>query len=234
MNSETIIRFAESDLSEAGRRLLALVRGQSSHLAALLEAKAGRVYAVLDDGGVDSDDAVVVWVTDSLSFTERARRFGVAGLPPHAQRTPPEFGAPDPDGERFPLPTEEYIASVERFYAGASAPGRRRWEPPAAIVRQVRRGELSGAAAWNALADAFFAWCQAGGFAAWRNPDWITQTEAAARAGVPLTTIRNAVRDGRLTSWTDPEEPNPQRATRVDAEEVERHWPPFLDDDSEA
>lgn len=228
--NDIIIRFAESDLSDAGRTLLNLVRGQNSHLAALLAPNADLVVYAELSGHPDSDDIVTVQVVDRLSWGERARRYGVQGLSPAAwrgrdERGMSELGEPDRDGDRFPIPSEKYIAAVEGFFEGETIPGRTRFEVPDAIVARVRRGELSGAAAWNALATEFEAWCESGGFIPWRNPDWITQTEAAELAGVALTTIRNAVRDGRLRAWTDPAENNSQRATRVShADTLARRW----------
>jgi len=50
----------------------------------------------------------------------------------------------------------------------------------------------------------------------------ITITAAAKLLGVSTQAISMRIRTGTLTSYTDPDEPNPQRATRVLRAEVEK------------
>ena len=55
--------------------------------------------------------------------------------------------------------------------------------------------------------------------------DLITQTQAAAIAGITIQAISNAVRDGRLRGYENPAAPNPQRgSTLVRKTEVHRIW----------
>lgn len=54
-----------------------------------------------------------------------------------------------------------------------------------------------------------------------RQDQLITVTEAAELRGVSVQAISNAVRDGRLRRYVDPDEPNPQRQTLVSRDEVD-------------
>ena len=219
----TTISFNINDLTDNGRHLLAAVTSQSRHLATILAPRDGRIDADVADGG-DSDDVICVRVTDRLTWAERARRYGVSGL--DASQV-----ARDADGrpilisaaEHAYLPTEEHIAGVERAW-GEVLRNTRLWEVPHDIVRRVRRDELAGADAWNAIAAAFVAWCAAGDFEVVISDDWITQTEAAALFGVTNNAVRQAVIRGSLPAWEDWREPNRQRCTRVSRAAAARLW----------
>ncbi len=221
----TTISFRTDDLTDNGRHLLAAVTSQSRHLATILAPRDGRIDADIAGGG-DSDDVIRVRVTDRLTWAERARRFGVSGL--DASQV-----ARDADGrpilinaaEHAYLPTEEHIAGVEQAW-GEVLRNTRLWEVPHDIVRRVRRGELAGANAWNAIADAFASWCAAGDFEVVISDDWITQTEAAALFGVTNNTVRQAVVRGSLPVWEDWREPNPQRRNRVSRATAAQIWKP--------
>ena len=62
----------------------------------------------------------------------------------------------------------------------------------------------------------------------WASGDeLLTLSQAAARAGVSVQAISNALRAGRLRRYVDPAEKNPQRAGRVSRREVEAvSWRP--------
>lgn len=89
---------------------------------------------------------------------------------------------------------------------------------------RIRKGELSGTAVINAIGAELRQWLADGKFTVWVNPDWVSQTEAARAVSVAATTIRNAVRDGRLQTWRDTSEPNPRKQTRVRLSQVKRIW----------
>lgn len=195
-----IIKIREADLNDNGRRLLALARHQDRHLAAILAPRDGVIYAELNDE--DTDDILRVRVDDQLGHAERARRFGRAG--------------------RSPASVEQQEAM---FGAHAMTPATRRtWFVPGPLIARARREPDAGAAIINDAGAALGAWCEEGGFTPWRDPDWISQTEAAQLAGVSAAAVRNAVADGRLSRWEDPDEPNPQRRTRVRRSEVLTRW----------
>lgn len=220
----TTISFNINDLTDNGRHLLAAVTSQSRHLALILAPRDGRIDADIADGG-DSDDVIRVRVTDRLTWGERARRYGVEALDP-AYVARDETGRPIRRPEGY-LPTKDCIREIEAFYGDALADRNSRlWEVPRDIVRRVRRGALSGADAWNAIADAFVAWCDEGQFKVVIGDDWITQTEAAAEFGVTNNAVRQAVARGSLPSWEDWREPNPQRRTRVSRSTAAQIWPP--------
>lgn len=211
------IKFRESELDDSGRILLDACRQQSSHLNAILSPREGVIHVDVWDPQ-DTDDVVVVRVQSSIKWGERMRQFGVSGL----DRSNWDGKSVGPQGD--PIPSEEYIASVERAYEGTMDKVVRLWEVPHDIIRQVRRGELNGAAAFNAIGLELVTFCQGGAFTVWRDPDWVGQTEAAQAVGVALSTISTAVHQGRLPTWTDPDETNPRRATRVRLSQVKRIW----------
>lgn len=193
-----IIKIREADLNENGRRLLDIVRQQNRHLAATLTPRNGIIYAELNNE--DTDDILRVSVDDQLGHAERARRFGRAGYSP---------------------------ASAEQqeamFGMRAMAPATRRlWFVPKSLIKRAANEE--GATIVNLAGEALRGWCDEGGFTPWRDPDWISQSAAAEAAGVPASTINNAVRTGKLATWDDPDEPNPQRRTRVRRSEVMARW----------
>ena len=199
-----IVKIVESDLNADGRWFLDIIRHQNNHLASLLQSRNGLIYAEINDE--DVDDILYVTVDDTLNYTERARRF--SGV---------EVGSVE----------DSTVQARERMFGmyAMTVVVRQRWLIPDPLIRRARQNPIDGAAIINAAADALRRWCAEGGFVVWRNPDWISQTEAASVAGVPLHTIRNAVRDGRISTWDDPDEPNPQRQTRVRRSEVLKRWP---------
>ena len=221
---ETIIKFNLEDLTANGRHLLAAATSRSRHLATLLRPRDGVIHADIA-GDADSDDVVRVVVQDTLSYADRARRFGVEGLDaPNVLRDADGQPVRASSGDYY-VPTEKYIADVERVYGDSlNSLASRLWEVPDELVARVRSGELPGAAAWNAIADAFVAWCDEGAFEVVISPDWLTMTAVAAEFGVTNAAVRNAAGRGSLATWEDWREPNPQKRTRVSRADAARLW----------
>lgn len=213
------VKFREDQLSDDGRFVLNAVRGQSPHMAMLLQERGGVVYAdFFDSDALGSDDVVFVRVKSILSFRERALKYGIEALDPVEWS-----GKLGPQGH--PIPKEDYIDELETYYGeDINRKQPHRFEVPASLVRRVRRGQMGGAEAWNAFAEALMDYCRQGSFEIAASDDWITQTEAAELAGVPHSTIRSAVQKGQLRTWQDPAEANPQRRTRVSRQEVITKW----------
>ncbi len=63
-----------------------------------------------------------------------------------------------------PIPTEAHIASAIRISGGDHKGHGRSWRVPFAIVAQVQRGSLQGAAAINAAAEELREYCETGYF----------------------------------------------------------------------
>lgn len=217
---DTIIKFSVDELTSDGRRLLAAVTAQNRHLATILRPRDGVVWAEID-GHPDSDDVVRVRVTDSLSWAERARKYGVSGLEA-GDVARDEAGQPIMAAETW-RPNEEYIEGVQRGFGDALA-RTREWNVPREIVGRVRRGELAGAAAWNAIAAEFAAWCEGGQFTVVIDPDWVTMTAAAEEFGVSQPQVTQAALRGQLATWEDWREPNPQKRRRVSRADARRLW----------
>lgn len=164
-----------ADLDDGGRALLDTLRRQSDHLAAILTERRGVVHADLwDNDTLGSDDTISVRVRSRLPWSERARRYGVAGLMGAdirsrsgksyredsygTTRIPRDDAMMGPQGD--PIPTEDYIARVVAGYGDER--GRRRWEVPMDILRAVRTGAITGAEAINRAAAALAQWCEDG------------------------------------------------------------------------
>jgi hypothetical protein len=101
---------------------------------------------------------------------------------------------------------------------------RRVWLLPEALLRHAAAQPDEGAQIINLAAAALRDWCAEEGCAPWRDPDWITQSAAANLVGVPDSTIAGAVHTGKLATWDDPDEANPQRRTRVRQSDVLTRW----------
>lgn len=95
---------------------------------------------------------------------------------------------------------------------------------PDDLIARVASDDLYAADAWNAIADAFVAWCAAGAFEVAISPDWVTMTAAAEEFGVTNAVVRNAVARGSLPTWDDWREPNPQKRTRISRADATRLW----------
>ena len=193
-----IIKIIDAELDEDGRRFLDLVRHQDRHLDAILASRDGIVYAEIN--AEHADDILRVVVDNQLGHAERSRRFGRTGV----SSAPPE--------------RQEDIYGLHAMTPAT----RKRWFVPESLVR--RAATERGATIINLAAAALREWCEEGGFVPWRDPDWISQSAAAEDVGVPASTIHNAVRTGKLATWDDPDEPNPQRRTRVRRSEVRARW----------
>lgn len=218
MPRSVIIKIRVADLDAAGQQLLDTARQQSSHLTTILQPRGGLLYAEINNE--DTDDIIKIRVESLLTYAERAREFGIQGL----ERHPRVWSGKDgPQGH--PIPNEEYLQNIEQFYGPERVGGMTPyWYIPEHLVRQARSVPDEGARIINQAGEELRQWLDAGKFCVWRDPDWISQTEAAELAQVPTTTLRNAVRDGRLSTWEDPDEPNPQRRTRVRKSEVLKRW----------
>ena len=154
----TMIKFREADLSHEGKEVLESAREAAGPLATLLAPNSdGDVTVALNSR---SDEGVQVRVRDLLTYRERALRYGVAGLTSGqvSGRLAPVTG--------HPIPTEEYLAEIERMYRGFVGAGEARsLLPSRRLVERVRHGRLDGAAAWEAFAAEVAAFCARGGFA---------------------------------------------------------------------
>lgn len=213
-----IVKIREAELNEDGQWLLATARHQSAHLAAILQPRSGLIYAEINNE--DTDDIIVIRVESKLSYAERARTFGIQGMERHPRCWNGKLG---PQG--WPIPTEEHLATLEAFYGADHQGGMTsRWYVPEPLVRRAQATPDDGARIINEAGSHLHQWLDAGQFQTWRDPDWMGQSDVAEAVGLSATTIRNAVRDGRLATWDDPTEPNPQRRTRVRRSEVLRRW----------
>lgn len=204
-----IIKFTETQITDNGRWLLLVIKGQSSLLATLLTPRNGVIYAEIA-GNPASDDIVRIRVVDDLGFKKRAKKFGVSGLLPHQSA-----------GNN--IPTEEYLKALEEKGLSGILDSGRIYEVPKHIIKMARNDQ-PGEEVWNALADDFRSYCERGHFSPYISPDWISQTEAAELVGVNKSTINSAVSRGALSSWLDYREPNPQKGQRVSKEEVLRKY----------
>ena len=163
------------ELDEAGRWLLDALRRQSEHLATILAERRGVIHADLwDNDSLGSDDTISVRVRSRLTWSERARRFGIAGLMGSSIRTragktyredsygrtriPRDEAMVGPQGD--PIPTEQYIAECVRGYG--DEPVTSRWEVPPSITSGVASGDLSGAQGINQAAAELRRWCEEG------------------------------------------------------------------------
>lgn len=205
-----IIKFNEENLTDNGRWLLSVIKGQSPLLSLLLTPRNGVIYAEIA-GNPASDDIVSIRVIDNMGFKKRAKTFGMSGLSPHQSAGVAE------NGEQ--IPSDDYLQLLEDKGLAEIMSSGRLYEVPKAIVKMARNGE-PGEAVWNALADDFRSYCERGHFSPYISPDWISQKEAAELVGVTQTTINSAVYRGALASWLDYREPNPQKGQRVSRSEV--------------
>lgn len=176
------------------------------------DARALLAYAVAQGRCVaesDGQTTVCLWEPDDdlslriqcrsmLSWSARARRFGVAGLD-RGQST----GHLSAVGH--PIPTDAYIAAVTAAYGDAQET--RLWEPPR------RAGDP--ASVLNALGAQFAQFCADGQWEPLIDPRWLPITEAATRMGISTQAIAMRAQRGQLRTWLDPREPNPRKARRV-------------------
>ncbi|MEO8286565.1 MAG: hypothetical protein ABI670_09035 [Chloroflexota bacterium] len=157
------VRVLESDLTDAGRMLLDAARRQSWLFEAALTPRQGVVRVQLSctgnqylDNECDCDDTFRVRVDDLLTWSERARLFGMDGM--SRDRWSGKMAL------RGPIPTEAYIEDVVRMSGGDHKGHGTSWRVPFAIVAQVQRGTLQGADAINAAAEELREYCETGYF----------------------------------------------------------------------
>lgn len=99
----------EAQLTDAGREFIAHARGpMGDHLIAI-DTVCYLAQNRVDIGGGDDLAYPVVHLTSAITFAERQRRFGVDGL------SQSDWSGQIAPG-RKPIPTEEYIAQIERAY----------------------------------------------------------------------------------------------------------------------
>lgn len=151
------VEFDRATLSDAARRMLEIAREQGVIVGA-------NSVTIWDNDELGLDDTLRVQVRSLISYEERSRRFGIAGLDmAHVER--------DAEGKPTwrvgeagsPIPSEMYLTGLRQFY-GDALDTARVWEVPREIVRAVRSGKLAGNAAIERIAAEFWAWCEKGAF----------------------------------------------------------------------
>jgi len=158
-NVSTIdVTFDRATLSEQATRLLEIAREQGVLVG-------DSSVTLWDNDELGLDDTLRVNVKSLLSFEDRARKFGIAGL----DMSQVERGADGKPTYRVgvdgsPIPAEEYLMGLRKFYGEALDTGKT-WEVPDDLVKAVRRGDFIGNAAIEAVAAEFWQWCEAGEFA---------------------------------------------------------------------
>lgn len=158
--SQIMIQFRESDLSDNAQALLHAARSASEHMRYITAARDGLVAIVLRD---NSDDEFGVPLTSTLTMAERMRRFGVAILEGNEVRRD-ERGVPmrSPVGNA-PIPTEEYIADTIRMYGDRTDGHHFSLDSCSPRLQaDIVSRRLSGAEAFNAIADELMALCSTG------------------------------------------------------------------------
>lgn len=151
------VAFDWETLTEDARRLLEIARAQG-----VLVGESS--VTIWDNDDLGLDDTLRIRVRSCLSYEERARKFGIEGLD-ISQAERGEDG--QPTYRRgiggAPIPSEEYLAGMRRFYGDALESGKA-WEVTTEMVRQVRSGKLAGNAAIDEIARQFWAWCIEGDY----------------------------------------------------------------------
>lgn len=149
------VDFDRETLSEEARRLLEIARAQG-----VLVGDAS--VTLWDNDELGLDDTLRVRVRSVISYEDRARKFGIEGLD-ISQAERGEDGQPTyrRGSGGAPIPSEEYLESLRRFYGDSLDTGKA-WEVPTETVKQVRAGKLSGNAALEEIAQQFCAWCAEG------------------------------------------------------------------------
>ena len=144
-------------LSETGRRFYEMLCEHKRLYRVIPEPRDGVFEMDIFDPRY-SDDVPAVQLRSNLSWSERARRFGVTGLDPsHMERD--ENGSPIPVGlaTHSYRPTAKHIENVVRVYG--DEPPYLEWVVPSEILQAVRWG-LDGDQAWEWIANAFFTFCE--------------------------------------------------------------------------
>lgn len=154
---ETKISFDEQAINENARMLLAAVREQNR----LMVWENENTTSVVISDTEDSDDVLSIMVDDQLTWSERARKFGLSGLDPVNRSG--EFG---PQGA--PIPNEEYLQRVAAAFGDEKNP--RHFDVPDRIVRAVKAGKISGLEAINQIGDDFARFINDGEFSPRRSP----------------------------------------------------------------
>lgn len=121
--------------------------------------------AVFREDEEDSDDEICVNLVSKISWSERARLYGVQGLGRneiardengHPIR-PPLKDLVKPDSY---LPTEEHIAAVERMHGDPQSTPT--WYVPKSIVSSFQQGEISCSEALNQAGASLWHFIEAG------------------------------------------------------------------------
>lgn len=116
-----------------------------------------------------------------------------------------QLAGPDPDTVRLNLSSIDGLSERSAAHVDHGSV----WNVPERAIDFARNGAFIAALA-------FCAESMPAIDNVWIHPSWITHAEAAKLIGASNTTgIRNAVRDGRLVTWYDWREKNPQRRGRV-------------------
>ena len=151
------VDFHRETLSEEARRMLEIARAQG-----VLVGESS--ITIWDNDDLGLDDTLRVRVRSLLSYEERARKLGIAGLDMSQVER-------DADGKPIyfvgiggaPIPTKKYLENLRQFYGNALDTSKA-WEVPTEVVKQVRDGKLVGNAAIEEIARQFWAWCAEGDF----------------------------------------------------------------------
>lgn len=154
----------ESELSQDGLFLIETCRRQSWHYRVTMHpGRAGNITVYIR-GTADSDDVIRVNLKSRLEYADRARRFGIIGLPPQAMQRGPD-GLPIVVGKPSHLaylPTEEYLRRAAKFYAGTDYGKYLVWYLPKPIANRAVRGHIPPAVAVNLMGESLQKFCREG------------------------------------------------------------------------
>lgn len=201
--SELMITVNERDLNSDGAFLVEAARQQSKHLALIMSPNDAGYFPVILKSSPDSDDVLRIHVKSTITFKERAKKFGLGNL-----------GS---------CPSDDYLDDITRCY-GEDLQRCKFWEIHGRVIGLLYGRKISHADAVNIIGSELRQWLVDGCYEIAIDNDWVSQTQAANDVGVALTTVRNAVRDGRLKIWRDMSEKNPKRQTRVRLSDVIIIW----------
>lgn len=161
------VKFRESELSEAGKLFINAAKSQSELLSAILSPdKNGEIEATLwDNDELGLDDTITIIVQSEITRAERMRIYGVMAVDEsNAERD--EDGnltfRKGPEGDF--IPSEEYIANIDKFFDDSPYEPDHRWEVPSWIIRDIRKGQLVGVEAINLIGGELIKYLENGQF----------------------------------------------------------------------
>lgn len=160
------IKFNTNNLTDDARRMLDIAMSQGHWIHRPPDADGNIEFDVIDYDSLGSDDTFSIRVRDNLAWRQRAERFGVPGIEYGSIRKDAD-GSPLYASVNHPIPSGEYISSIERAYEGSLDHKERRWSLRDAsdqLFGRVKGEKITGADAMNAIAAEFWQWCKKGDF----------------------------------------------------------------------